>query len=109
MEKIKKYMKTFEEHSSEESFVSDELINSVRKEMLDWYRFDLTYEQVKNYLESNNLDFFDTIEREDFSNFLAKTITGMRWPWNGDKKEYKIEFFKKLRENSQRYGYIWLG
>ena len=106
-----KNMKTFEEHSSELNIsgVSDSFIDSVKKEMLDWYKFDLTHEQVKNYLESNKLDFFDTVEREDFSDFLGSTITGMRWPWNGDKDEYKNEFFKKLRENSEKCGYVWLG
>ena len=67
-----KNMKTFEQHSSELNIsdVSDSFIDSVKKEMLDWYGFDLTYQQVKNYLESNNLKFFDTVEREDYVNFL---------------------------------------
>lgn len=89
--------------------VSDSFIDSVKKEMLDWYRFDLTYEQVKNYLISNNLDFFDTVEREDFSDFLGRTITGMNWPWNGQTQVYKDEFFTKLKENSEKCGYVWLG
>jgi hypothetical protein len=45
-----KNMKTFEEHTSELNIsdVSDSFIDRVKKEMLDWYRFDLTYGQVKN-------------------------------------------------------------
>lgn len=88
--------------------VSDSFINSVKKEMLDWYGFDLTYEQVKKYLEINKLDFFDTVEREGFSDFLGRTITGMSWPWNGHAQDYKDEFFRKLKENSEKYGYVWL-
>lgn len=109
--KVNKYVKTYEEHTSELNIsgVSDSFIDSVKKEMLDWYRFDLTYEQVKSYLESNKLDFFDTVEREDYADFLAKTITGMSFPMNGDSREYKDTFYKKLRENSTDNGYKWLG
>src|SRR5574343_105609 len=95
-----KNMKTFEEHSSELNIsgVSDSFIDSVKKEMLEWYGFDLTNEQVKNYLESNKLNFFDTVEREDYANFLGKTITGMYYPHNSSSDEYVKEFFKRLRE-----------
>ena len=89
--------------------VSDSFIDSVKKEMLDWYGFDLTYEQVKNYLESKMLKFFDTVEREDYANFLGKTITGMYYPYNGSNDEYVNEFFKRLRENSTEKGYKWVG
>lgn len=91
------------------SDVSDSFINRVKKEMLYWYGFDLTYEQVKSYLESNNLNFFDTVEREDYVNFLGKTITGMYYPYNGSSNEYVEEFFKRLRENSTEKGYKWVG
>lgn len=106
-----KNMKTFEEHTSELNIsdVSDSFIDSAKKEMLDWYGFDLTYEQVKNYLESNRLTFFDTVEREDYANFLGKTITGMYYPYNGSSDEYVNEFFKRLRENSTEKGYKWVG
>lgn len=109
--KRQKYVRTFEEHSSELNIsgVSDSFIDSIKKEMLDWYGFDLTYEQVKSYLESNKLDFFDTVEREDYVNFLGKTITGMSYPMNRDNREYKDTFFKKLRENSTDKGYMWVG
>jgi hypothetical protein len=109
--KANKYVKKFEEHTSELNIsgVSDSFIDSIKKEMLDWYGFDLTYEQVKSYLESNKLDFFDTVEREDYVNFLGKTITGMSYPMNRDNREYKDTFFKKLRENSTDKGYMWVG
>ena len=105
-----KNMKTFEEYSSELNIsdVSDSFIDSVKKEMY-WYGFDLTYEQVKSYLESNNLNCFDTVEREDYVNFLGKTITGMYYPYNGSSDEYVKEFFKRLRENSTEQGYKWVG
>ena len=105
-----KNMKTFEEYSSELNIsdVSDSFLDSVKKEM-DWYGFDLTYEQVKSYLESNNLNCFDTVEREDYVNFLGKTITGMYYPYNGSSDEYVKEFFKRLRENSTEQGYKWVG
>lgn len=104
-------MKTFEEYSSELNIsdVSDSFIDSVKKEMLDWYEFDLTYEQIKSYLESNNLNCFDTVEREDYVNFLGKTITGMYYPYNGSSDGYVKEFFKRLKENSAEQGYKWVG
>ena len=107
--KANKFVKTFEEHTSEFniSSVSDSFIDSVKKEMLDWYGFDLTYEQVKEYIESNKLEVFDTWERGDFGHFLAKKITGMEWPMNADSEEYKHEFYRKLKENSQKMGYKW--
>jgi hypothetical protein len=91
------------------SDVSDSFIDSVKKEMLEWYGFDLTHEQVKDYLESNKLDFFDTVEREDYLNFLGKNITGMYYPYNGSSDEYVKEFFKRLKENSTDKGYKWVG
>ena len=111
MEKRLKNIQTFEQHSSELNIsdVSDSFIDSVKKEMLNWYGFDLTYEQVKNYLESNKLNFFDTVEREDYVNFLGKTITGMYYPYNSSSDEYVKEFFKRLRENSTEKGYKWVG
>lgn len=103
-----KHIKKFNE-SDESLNISDNFIDSVKKEMFDWYRFDLTYEQVKSYLERNKLDFFDTVEREDYADFLAKTITGMSCPMNGDSSEYKDIFYKKMRENSKNKGYKWVG
>ncbi len=104
-----KHIDTFEQH--QENFnisdVSNSFIESVKKEMLEWYGFDLTYEQVKDYIESNKLEVFDTWEREDFAHFLGKKITGIRWPMNNDSEEYTREFFKKLRENAQKMGYKW--
>ena len=56
-----------------------------------------------------NMKFFDTVEREDYANFLGKTITGMYYPYNGSNDEYVNEFFKRLRENSTEKGYKWVG
>ncbi len=75
--------------------VRDSLILDVQKEMMDWCAFKITYEQVKDYLEHNKLDYFDTAEREDYAYFLAKAITGMDWPMNFDIDEYKESFYKK--------------
>ena len=44
------------------------------------------------------------MEREDYVNFLGKTITGMYYPYNGNSNEYVEEFFKRLRENSTEKG-----
>lgn len=89
--------------------ISDSLIKSVQKEMLKYYLFDLTYEQVKSYLEDNELNVFDTLEREEYAYYLSKEICDMRFPLNSDSEEYKKEFYQKLRRKAQEKGYIWLG
>ncbi len=106
MKNVKNF-KNYINESNEESYieVTDELIESVRKEMRSFYAIDLTYEQTKEYLDSKNLQTFDTWEREDFGHFLAKKITGMEWPANMDSSEYTQKFFNKLIENAPKMGY----
>jgi len=48
------------------------LIEHIKNEMQLWYGFNLTYQQVKDYVSSNKLEYFDTWERENFGQFLAK-------------------------------------
>lgn len=89
--------------------VSDDLIKSIQKEMLDYYLFDLTYEQVKKYVEKNMLNTFDTYEREDYASYLAKKICDMDFPMNGDSEESKKHFYQILKEKAPEKGYVWLG
>lgn len=92
--------------------INEELIKEIIDEMYRWYGFDLTYKQVKEYLDymrnsNNEIDCFDTYEREGYSDYLAKKITGMSWPMNMDGESYKREFYTLLKEKSKDYGYIW--
>lgn len=91
--------------------MNQNLINEIKKEMYDWYGFDLTEKQIEDYLNSQDeqKDYFDTVEREDLADYLAKTITGMSWPMNMDKMEYKKEFYSTLKEKAPQFGYVWLG
>jgi len=74
----------------------EELINLIQKEMISYYGIDLTRDQVVKYVIDNNLEVFDTLEREDFADYIAVKLTGMHWPLNMDSEEYKKEFYKKL-------------
>ena len=105
-----KNMKTFEEYSSELNIsdVSDSFIDSVKKEMLDWFGFELTDQQVQEFLNDYpNANHFDTLERETFADYIAKKVTGMSFPMNGDSQEYKQKFYAELKKNSKPMGYIW--
>jgi hypothetical protein len=88
-----------------------ELIEEIKREMKSWYGFDLTDEQVIEFIEHHNeqhtLDCFDTLEREDFSDYLAQKITGMEWPMNGSEQSYKDHFYCTLITKSSELGYKW--
>ena len=83
------------------------MIEDIRNIMKDWFAFELTNRQVEDYLMENPLQYFDTIEREDYADYLGRKITGMSFPRNGDSDKYKIDFYKKLKVNSSKLGYIW--
>ena len=85
------------------------LIKDIQNDMKSFYKFDLTDKQVIEYLKVTPLKYFDTIEREDFVNFLANKITGMDQTCYGDSETYKKEeFYKKMNENIEKFGYVWL-
>ena len=93
---------------------SSDFIKDIKKEMYMWYGFDLTDEQVKGYLEYRKdedgiiLNWFDTVEREDYAYYISKAIIGMDWPMNGSSQEYKDTFYKALREQAPLFGYKWI-
>jgi hypothetical protein len=91
---------------------SFELIEEIKKEMKAWYGFELTDSQVIEFIyyhnEQHSLDCFDTLEREDFSDYLAQKITGMEWPMNGSPQSYKDHFYHTLITKSSELGYTWL-
>ena len=80
--------KTFDEY--------DIFIIDIKKQMLEWYGIDLLPQQISDYVENTGIKYFDTIEREDFADCIAKEITGMSYPRNKDTDEYKKEFFNKF-------------
>jgi len=84
-----------------------EMISEIKKTMLDWYLFDLTDEQIIEYLDKHQLESFDTLEREDYVDYLAKRITGLRYPINMDSNEYINNFYKQLASKANDCGYIW--
>jgi len=86
----------------------NQLISKIKKEMLD-YGLDLTDEQISDYIQIKNLQMFETNEREEYLDFIAKNITGMSFPSYGDTTSYKQNFYQKLRENAKNKGYNFSG
>jgi len=83
------------------------MIEEIKDAMKDWFAFELTDEQIKEYLKETPIKWFDTVEREDYAEYLGKKITGMSFPMNGDSDEYKKNFYEKLKVNSENMGYAW--
>jgi hypothetical protein len=86
----------------------NQLISQIKKEMLD-YGFDLTDEQISDYIQIKNLQMFETNEREEYLDFIAKNITGMSFPSYGDTNSYKQNFYQKLIKNAKNKGYNFSG
>lgn len=83
-------------------------IEEIKNEMKDWFSFELTDQQVQEFLnEYPDAIHFDTLERETFADYIAKKVTGMSFPMNGDSQEYKQKFYAELKKNSKPMGYIW--
>lgn len=81
------------------------LVKEIKSTMMDWFSFDLTNEQIEEYLKENPIKWFDTVEREDYADYLAKKITGLNFPLNMDTQEYKDNFYKQLTIKSKEMGY----
>ena len=82
------------------------MIEQIKKEM-GWYGFELTTEQVQEFLSEHEIECFDTIERSIFLIYLSKKITGQYWPSNGASEDYKNKFYAALKENAPKFGYKW--
>jgi len=87
--------------------IMEALVKEIKETMMDWFCFDLTNEQIEEYLKENPIKWFDTVEREDYADYLAKKITGLNFPLNMDTKEYKDNFYKQLTIKSKEMGYRW--
>jgi hypothetical protein len=87
--------------------IQKKLINEIKSTMLHWFSFKLTNEQIVEYLTENPIEYFDTVEREDYANYLANKITGMDFPMNMDSDEYKNKFYILLYQKSKEMGYVW--
>ena len=87
--------------------IMKKLVKEIKSTMMDWFSFDLTNEQIEEYLKENPIKCFDTVEREDYADYLAKKITGLNFPLNMDTQEYKDNFYKQLTIKSKEMGYKW--
>lgn len=82
-----------------------EIENFIKIEMSQYYGLKLTDDQIKDIRENNNFEHFDTLEREQCIDYVAKKITGKGWPLNGDPDSYKKQFYKELKDKSKKLGY----
>jgi cell division protein FtsI/penicillin-binding protein 2 len=96
-----KYLKSSEYYS----VANEELFEQIKKEMLDWYGFDLNNKQIREYVFKTNISHFDTFEREEYVNKISFEITGMDYPCGGDLEGYKEKFFSLLKNNALKKGY----
>jgi hypothetical protein len=84
-------------------------IPRIQSEMKTFYGFDLTEKQILDWFKTQSCgSCFGIIERESFAHFLSNLIVGKDWPKNKDSQEYKDDFFRKLKENAPKLGYITL-
>ena len=83
------------------------IIEEIKHDMQDWFSFELSAKQIREYLRENKIEFLDTVERDCMADWLSQRITGMNWPCVGDTKEHKEKFLKLMEKNSEIKGYVW--
>jgi hypothetical protein len=74
----------------------DILIDDCQRDMLNFYNIQVSRKKAEEFIINNDVETFDTWERETFVNEIAMKIANMPWPCNGDSDEYKKEFDKKF-------------
>ena len=84
-----------------------EIKEEIRSEMHHGFGLKLTSEQIDDIQANLNFKHFDTVERSECIDYIARKITNMSWPLNGDNVEYKKQFYKELEEKSKKLGYIF--
>ena len=105
---IKELFNHLNEYSKEvKSDANTNLIDEIKKDMRFFYLFELTTEQISEYLAIKSIDNFDTGNREDYVQYLAKKITGFNFPKYKDNDKYSDIFFALLKEKSKQEGYLW--
>lgn len=83
----------------------------IRDHIADWYGIGLPIKDIKTAMATLEKDdpeywqeeydcqsYTDTSPREQISGAIAETFLGQDWPINGDSKEVKESFNKKLNE-----------
>ncbi len=86
-----------------ESF-NDDLVKTIKVEMLEWYRLDIHDTEIKKYINDCNIKYFDTIERENCADYFSKILVNMKFPRNRDSDNYKKIFYQKIKDNSSEMG-----
>ena len=83
----------------------DKLIKDCQREMEDWFGVIVSDEAAEDFITRHDVESFDTWERSVFINEIARKVTGMYWPSNGDSQEYKDEFYKKFYGEQTEWNY----
>ena len=78
-----------------------DLIKKIQSEMIGWgFNFSTSY-LLKWFEENGKPELFDTVERGELLQYMAKKETGMHYPCNVDSEEYKKEFWSKFDNRHQ--------
>ena len=97
----------------------EELAGTIDKALGGWYSITCEPQTLRTILERpENRNLFleiaetegksslDTCVRDQLADVIAKEITEMDWPMNGDSPEYKEKFFSALKKNAKEKGFV---
>lgn len=101
----------FEFHYSHDSEMKS-LINTIRNGMFNRYSFELTDDQILEYLDQNKThdmssESFDTLDFERFASYLSNRIIGEEWVTNDTSTDDFEAFFDRIREKAPTFGYVF--
>ena len=83
----------------------EEMIKDIQSQMKSFHGFLLTEQQIKDYINEINLEYFGTVQREDFVDYLSIKITGMKYPRYKTTEQQRNEFFDKLKNDIKNTEY----
>lgn len=88
-----------------------DLKSDIRRTVAYWYMIDLTDEQIDVFLEwwkktfEEDMEAFDTMEREDFAGYVANIVVGRDWPIYGDGHEVGEQFMNDFYSKVEDFGF----
>ena len=88
-----------------EHYELQEMIKDIQSQMVSFHGFLLTDQQIIDYINEINLEYFGTVQREDFVDYLSVKITGIKFPRYKDTKQQRDEFFSKLKNDIKNTEY----
>lgn len=90
-----KYLELFENYS---------LIQNIKNDVKYYYNIEVEEGVIKDYINKNNVESFDTVIREEFADYLSNILIGMNFPRNKDNDNYKKIFYEKIKNMQSKNG-----